>query len=171
MVSPRTYLSMAIAIVSFGSLADAGYLDDVRMRAVRGDARAQEILSYLKDSGRAGANDSYEVRRARRGEAGERYEPSRPRRYYENERREPSRPIRYEERRYEPSRSGHDQLMSGHRNYERLESGYRDYKEATHWSRKVSKGAKVLFKPVKFTFKASKKAVSKLTLGWWMPMP
>ncbi len=65
--------------------------------------------------------------------------------------------------------TGYEQAMSRYNSYERLQSGYENYQEARKWYRPIAKFGKMLFKPVSFTFKLSKKAASKLALGWAPP--
>ena len=181
MVFPRRFLSLAAAMACLGSLAE-GSPSTSSGRGPRYEPTRPGQVAYnsaMMAQHRQG--DRYDSRR--------RFEPTRPGQLADNgttmgrpahhrqrPRYEPTRPNRSSSQRYSPKRSQnnqweavnnrYDQLTSAQNNYERWDSRYRDYQKAKKWHQKVAKGGKTLFKPVKFAFKLSKKAVSKATLGW-----
>ena len=189
MVFSRTFLSLVAAIACSGSLAQGssstssgqgqryeptrpGQVADINGMMVRYVDHTQY------GQARNGRSDHYERR--------QRFEPTRPWQLANNKttqipridrpRYEPTRPNRLSNQQHSPRRSRnnqwevaynhYDQLTSAQNNYKRWDSRYGDYQKTKKWHQKVAKGGKRLFKPVKFAFKLSKKAVTKATFGW-----
>jgi len=170
----------------------AGFYDEVKLRAEQGDPEAQDILSYMYKSGKGVPKDLDQARRwaalSKKGGVGiERASPQRsrvgisdyrvrasPRRPFVNtvsqqtNRMVPRRPVnaisqtkvRARPRRPSPG-SVIELARAGLRNSE-FDRSIRAYQRGKKWHQRLATGGKVLVSPVTFTFKQSRRAVSKV---------
>ncbi len=184
---------LVFAFVFVGNLF-AGFYDEVKLRAEQGDPEAQDILSYMYQSGKGVPRD---LERARRwsdlrqqgGVRGIRLSPQRPQSLlmgqtvhssprrpnvntssFQSVRAPPRRPgsladvpeSRATPRRPSP-RSSDTWSDTNLRESEpeRIERGNRSYRRKKKWHNRLAQGGKLLASPVNFTFKQSKRVVSK----------
>lgn len=195
------WASLVFAFVGIGKVY-AGFYDEVKLRAEQGDPEAQDVLSYMYESGKGVPKDLNQARRwaslAKRGGIGDsKMSPQRPRVGYPNYavRASPRRPMvntsSYQRPRMSPRRPGSYSVQTelraiprrptsstaielarvGYRGSELgiVEQGVRNYQRGKKWHQRMAKGSKILVSPVTFTFKQSRrvvtKAVRKATFG------
>ncbi len=188
-------VTLVFAFMGLGNVY-GGFYDEVKLRAMQGDPEAQDILSYMYETGKGVPRDLNQARRwaslAERGGIGvARASPQRPRTgisdysvrasprrpivntvsYQQRPRLVPRRPanttsqsaVRALPRRPAPG-AGLELARAGLRGskIERIDRGIRAYQRGRKWHQRVARGGKILVSPVTFTFKQSKRAVSKV---------
>ena len=184
---------LVFTLVFAGNLF-AGFYDEVKLRAEQGDPEAQDILSYMYQSGKGVPRDLERARRwsalaQRGGVRGIRLSPQRPQSglmghtvhssprrpnvntsSFQSVRALPIRPgsfayvpeLRASPRRPSPRSSdtwSHTNLRESE--LERIEHGTRLYRREKKWHNRLAQVGKMLVSPVTFSFKQSKRVVSK----------
>ncbi len=187
-------ITLVLAFMGLGN-AYAGFYDEVKRRAAQGDPEAQDVLSYMYESGKGVPRDLNQARRwaalSKRGGAGvARTSSQRPRvettdyRVRASPRRPVLNTVSYQRPRMVPRRPANIASQSAVRalprrptpetaiefarasmretEFGRIDRGYRNYQRGKKWHQRVARGGKILVSPVTFTFKQSRRAVSKV---------